>query len=57
MYKIYNKKHKTYKNKVAKYNMLAYTPFIHKSGLTTVYEKNKQGPLKKLYRIWLFFQK
>ena len=39
MYKIYNKKHKTYKNKVTKYNMLAYTPFIYKSGLMTVYEK------------------
>ena len=51
MYKIYNKKHKTYKNKVTKYNMLAYTPFIYNSGLMTFYEKkNKQGPLKKLYR-------
>ena len=39
MYKIYNKKHKTYKNKATKYNMLAYTPFIYKSGLMTVYEK------------------
>ena len=36
--------------------MLAYTPFIHKSGLMTVYEKKYARPAKKAIKIELFFQ-